>query len=259
MRARAWWVVLALAPVTASAGEPKPTPVDIKPIRDHLIVLQDAQGGTYVVLSGKDSRAFYGTGKTLYEQVVINAGSDGETGAWDIGVWAPRVPNIQPGSLIHKADGSFERFCGDKHQVGLSQVTGDKAKKILDQSSFVSTALIRSPHLIARDDAGIYYYVDKIRDEYGGKGFRVFVGKKGAMKQLPLTDIASDSAGEVFATKTGDLRLVRDKGDSDKPIATWVRGEKRTQLVRLDPDVDSPLIFKDLGVYTFIGTICDDL
>ena len=36
----------------------------------------------------------------------------------------------------------------------------------------------------------------------------MFVGKKGAMKQLPLTDVASDTAGEVFATKTGDLRLV---------------------------------------------------
>jgi hypothetical protein len=122
----------------------------------------------------------------------------------------------------------------------------------------MTTALIRRPYMLARDDSGVYYYVDVIRDQYGGNGYRVFVGKKGAMKQKPLTDIAKDTAGDVFATKTGDLRIVRDVTENKTEIA-WVKGGKRSPLVVLDTDANEPLIFKQLGVYAFTGNICDTL
>lgn len=249
----------ALVP-TVAAAEPKPTAVDVKPFRDQLIVLQDAQGGTYAVLPGKDGRAFFGTGKALYEQLIYGRSTNDD--AWDVSMWAPRVPNVQPGSIMRKADGSFSKWCGSEHETSLTQLTADKAKQVLDKSSFWTSAMIHRPHLLARDDAGVYYYVDVLREQYGGKGYRVFVGKKGAMKQLPLSDIASDTAGEVFATKSGNLRFIHDETlDEGKPktAVTWVRGEKRSPLVQLDVDMNSPLIFKDLGIYAFLGTICDDL
>lgn len=238
-------------------AEPKPKQVDIKAIRDKLIVLADADGGVYVVLGGSDGRLWYGSpkSKSLYEQVVTGRFTDGSTGKWDVSVWAPRVTNLQPGSVGRKEDGTYYRFCGEDRFVSLNEVTGDKARTVLDKSAFMSTAMIRRPHLLARDDSGVYYYVDVIRNEYGGKGYRVFVGKKGAMKQRPLTDIATDSAGDVFATKTGDLRIVRDTADSK---VAWVKGEKRTSLVSLDPDMNSILIYKDLGVYGFTGNICEN-
>jgi hypothetical protein len=40
---------------------------------------------------------------------------------------------------------------------------------------------------------------------------------------------------------------------------TWVKGEKRLELVYLDTDVNSAVIFRDLGVYTFLGTLCDNV
>lgn len=263
MRARTWSVVAVVSAVGAAAAEPTPRPVDIKPIRDQLIVLQDPDGGVYVALPGRDGRAFYGVprkGKqlNLYEQVVIGKFSDGTTGRWDLSVWAPRVPDFQPGSIGRKADGTYERWCGSDRNTPLTELTGDKAKAILDKSAFLSSAMIRRPYLLARDDAGVYYYVDVIRKEYGGKGYRVYVGKKGAMKQRPLTDIATDSAGDIFGTKTGDLRIVHDVSDS-KPTVTWVKGEKRMSLVSLDPDANTVLIFKELGIYGFVGTICEHL
>jgi hypothetical protein len=182
-----------------------------------------------------------------------------ETGAWDVSVWAPRVANIQPGSLQRKDDGSFHRWCGDSNDTPLKQLSADRAKGVLDKATLMTTAMTRRPHLLARDDAGTYYYIDVIRDQYGGSGFRVYVGKKGAMKLLPLSDVASDTGGEVFATKSGDVRIVRDNNNSEKATVTWVKGEKHTTLVKLDTDANSRLIFKDLGVYTFVGTLCDDL
>lgn len=261
MRARGWWLTVVLALATSAYADPKPKLVDIKPFRDRLVVLQDADGGTYIVAPGDEPKLFYGPGgknKKVYEQIIFGRYSDGGTGAWDLSMWAPRVPNVQPGSVQRKADGTYEKSCGRKHKVALTEVTGDKAKAIIDKTSFMTSALIRRPYLLARDDSAVYYYVDVLREQYGGKGFRVFIGKKGAMKQKPLTDVASDTAGDVFATKTGDLRIVRDVSEG-KPNIQWVKGNKRSTLVSLDTDANSALIFKDLGVYGFIGSICENI
>lgn len=260
MRARAWVVALVGIAVgfgTVAAADPKPTPVDIKPYRDQLLVFKDSAGYTYVIKPGSDPVVFYGNGKELYSQIIVGRSADGD--AWSISTYAPRVAEMRPGEIRRKKDGSLSKNCDGKDDYGLTQLTGDKAKAVLDKSAFLSPVLVRRAHLLARDDRGVYYYVDKLSRDHGGKGFRVFVGKKGAMKQLPLTDVASDSAGEIFSTKSGDLRLVDDKNADKTPPAVWIKGEKRTELLRLDLDVNSPLIFRGLGVYKFLGTLCDNL
>ena len=255
MRARGW--VLGVLGLCATAlADPKPEAVDIKPYKAELIVLQDAAGGTYVVRPGKDPKVFYGTAKLLYEQDVTGRSANGDAGTWSINTWAPRIPGIKPGGVMLKEDGSFERWCDNKDNAGLTQVVGDKAKAILDKYSFLTEFTVRRAHLLARDDSGVYYYVDRLTKNHGGKGFRVFVGKKGAMKQLSLTDVASDTEGEVFSTKTGDLRL--NSVASNKGV-TWIKGEKRVGLTWLDVDANSAVIFSGLGIYKFMGTLCDNI
>ena len=102
----------------------------------------------------------------------------------------------------------------------LTELTGDKAKAILDKYRVPDDGDRRTCRTCSRATTPASTTTSTgSRKVYGGKGYRVFVGKKGAMKQLPLTDVASDSAGDVFSTKTGDLRLVRnsenDKDDDD--------------------------------------------
>jgi len=264
MHARAWilrstWAALSwVGLVATAAADPTPKPVDIKAMKSHGQVLQDAQGGVYVVFRGDEPKVFYGPNpKAVYEQVIVGSSSDGE-GGWEFNTWAPRKPGNGLGSLEHKKDGSYHKSCGDKDDTGLTELSGDKARAVLDKAAFLSMGMIRVPHLLARDDSGVYYYVDRIAKVYGGKGYRVFVGRKGAMKPMPLVDVASDSAGDVFSTKSGDLRLVRNNEDSKQKM-TWVKGEKRTDLVFLDTDVNAVVIFKDLGLYGFLGTLCDDI
>jgi hypothetical protein len=253
-----WCIAASLAIGSTAAAEPKPKAVDIKPFRDKLLVLKDADGGTYVVLPGDDARIWYGLPKKpMYEQVVINRSTDGDK--WSIGMWAPRVGEFKPGSIDFHGNGEYFRYCGDAAKLPLTQLPSDQAKLVVDKGSFMSTAFVRRPYLLARDDSGIYYYVDVIRDQYGGNGFRVFVGKKGALKLRPLTDIASDSAGDIFSTKTGDLRFVHNVEDSGKQTIQWVKGGKKTDLVALDTDRNSRVIYKDLGVYTFTGSICENM
>ena len=248
--------MLLVCTASTAVADPKPIPVDIKPFKDKLIVLQDAQGGTYAVLYGDDKKIFFGTAKALYEQVVIGSSRNGD--AWMIDAWVPRIPDMHPALIQYKDDKTYFKSCDGKDDAALTQLTGDKAKQILDKAQFLSTALVYRPHLLGRDDSGQYYYVDKLAKQYGGHGYRVWVGKKGGMKQLPLVNIASDSAGEVFSTKTGDLRLVKENAEP-RANASWIRGEKRTQLVSLDLDANSVLIFRELGIYGFTGTLCDNL
>jgi hypothetical protein len=260
MRARGWVVVVLGLWVATAAAEPKPTPVDIKPFKSKLQVFQDGAGGTYVVLDelgASEARVWYGTGKLLYEQAVTGRSWDGDH--WSVNTWAPRLSDMHPAYLMYKDDGTYVRMCDGRDDAILSKLSPDKATAVLDKYKLMTIANVYVPHLLARDDGGIYYYVDRLRERYGSKGFRVFVGKKGAMKQLALVDIASDSMGQVFSTKTGDLRLVNTTDESSKGTTTWVRGEKRTTLLKLDVDVNSPVIFNDLGVYKFTGTLCDNI
>jgi len=261
MHARGWviGVVGLCGLLSAAAADPAPKPVDIKDAKPKAVVLQDAQGGTYVVFRTDDPKVFYGpNAKTVYEQVIVGSSSDGE-GRWEFNTWAPRVPEgSHLGTLEHHKDGTYQKTCRGKDDMGLTELSGDKARAILDKTAFVTMGIIRVPHLLARDDSGVYYYVDRLAKIYGGKGYRVFVGRKGAMKRMPLTDVASESAGDVFSTKSGDLRLVRNN-ENNKETMTWVKGEKRTELEFLDTEVNAVVIFKDLGLYGFLGTLCDDV
>ena len=258
MRARnAILLLLALTGI-AAADDPKPKAIDVKAIRDKLLLFEDTQGGTYVVLPGPDGRLFYGTNtKVVYEQIVVTKGTDGD--GWSFGVYAPRLSGITPAIVQRRKDTSaFERWC-DQASMPLKLVPADRAKPMLEKLQFMTNAMIRRPQFFARDDAGVYYYVDQLAKAYGGEGYRVFSGKKGAMKLLPLTDVAHDTGGDVFSTKSGDVRFVVDANDHSKNTAYWIKGDKKHELTILDPDTNSRVIFKDLGIYTFLGTVCDEL
>jgi hypothetical protein len=262
---RTWLVVGCLVLATAVAGaDVKPQKVDIKPFRGDLVVLQDALGGTYVVkphvrsidkAPSVKARIWYAAAKSkeLYEQDLSGHSRSGDK-KWAEHAWAPRIPHIRPATLEYD-DGVYSKMCGEPPRETLTQLTGDKANAVLDKYTFWTEFMVRRAVRLARDDTGRYYYVDRLTTRNGGGNYRVFVGKKGAMKQLPLTDVAVDTAGEVFATKTGDLRLVTT--NSREFTVAWIRGNRRTELIYLDVDANSPLIYSELGLWNFMGTMCD--
>ena len=261
------WVVVmvgalgALGPAAADKGDPAPKKIDIKPLRDQLEVLVDAAGGTYVVYAPRtsDYRVWYGTGASLYEQV--NQGRSANGDAWSLNLWAPRIPEFRPAGIDRRADGTYRKSCRDLDEAELTLLTGAKADAALAKVTLKTALLVRRPYVFARDESGVYYYVDRLVPQLGGKGFRVFVGRKGAMKQMALSDVASDSAGDVFSTRTGSLRLATNSNDGTaRPlVATWIRGERRVELITLDVHVNSPLICTDLGIYKQLGTVCDNI
>ena len=258
MRARAGIVLVTMISAVAAAGDPAPKPVDVKAIRDKLLVLTDANNAVYLISpdpTSSEAMVFFSSdSKTAYRQRIVSKTSNAGEHSWTFGLWAPRYSGVQPASVIRRADGTYERFCGNEHEIPLKEMPADKSKPLLAKLAFLEGAVARVPHLLARDDSGVYYYVDELAK---GKGFRVFVGKKGSMKEVPLTDTASDTGGEVYSTKSGDVRIVRKEADT-KSSVYWIKGEKKLELVDLDVDANSPLIYGQLGIYGFLGTTCEE-
>jgi len=255
-------VVAIVCGAAALAHADKPKPIDAKAVADKLDVFRDELGNIYVVpkpdaFSFEDAQqwVFYGDNKTLYQQRIISASQ--ESGRqYEFGMWAPRAKGLNLATIEYSGDKYQLRCRHTKEGVRvLTQLNADEAKTVLAHATFWPPLWQRQTHLLARDDDGVYYFVDQLRDELGGNGYRVFIGVKGAMKELAMTNVISDSAGEIFATKTGQLKIVN--GEDGKGY--WIKSGKKTELTVLEPVDNRYLIYRDLGIYGPLGAVCDDL
>ncbi|CAN5877837.1 hypothetical protein BH11MYX3_BH11MYX3_37170 [soil metagenome] len=239
-------------------ADDKPRPIDVKPVIDNLDVYRDDMGLVLVTpnpLTFKgdvESWVFYGDGKTLYQQRVIGNSISGAEVEWAI--WSPRVKGLQQAQVSSKANGVEVRCRAGKdgHQL-LVPVPKLQAKALLAKATFLPPLWQRQAQFLARDEDGVYFYVDRLQDELGGKGYRVFMGKKGSMKALSMTNIVSDSAGEIYATKAGELKIVT--GTDGR--AFWKKGGKKSELVVLELFSNRYLIYRELGIYGTLGVVCD--
>lgn len=247
---------LALCVSAADAGKKKKKKkkktddeiVDVSAYKDKMVVYTDGEGGYFAAVWNDTDTLFYGDGKTMLKQRVGSAFRDGTK--WEMRMWSPRVNGVAD---IIATDATGKMVCGDD-EFELTKLDDADAKKLLDKATFKGVFWKRQAHALSRDDRGTYYYVDRVRDELGGKGYRLFAGQKGAMKELPLINIVSDSEGEIFASKKGELRYVQERTK-----ASWFRGEKKTDLTPVPVENNMMLIYTDLGIYDgSLGTPCDE-
>ena len=246
----------AVAGVPSAADIKLTQVIDVNTINGDLTALEDPQSNTLVLIYREAQaapRVLVGNGRLFFEQVFRLSTTDFP----DIAFYMV-APRARPDgrTALSFTGGKYTYTCdGDgKDTVALTTLPPMKLAKALDKATFRSSALVRRTAMLARDAAGIYYFVDRLRDE--SSGFRVFVGKRGKLKQLPLVDVADDEAGMVFETKTGELRLMMDK--NKERTVTWSVKDKAKALKWLDPDGASYLIKRELGIYAGFGTLCDD-
>ena len=147
--------------------------------------------------------------------------------------------------------------CGARN-IPLTVVPTAEAQPLLAAAKLAEPEDQRVPHALARDQDATYYYVDRGSLPDTEKKYRLYVGKKGALKLQKMTDVASDSEGEVFATKTGSLKLILGKGKAE---SLWVAGKKEKKLLAIPVEANLNMIFTELGVYPGVklGNPCDDL
>ncbi|WP_342376072.1 hypothetical protein NVS55_33070 [Myxococcus stipitatus] len=146
--------------------------------------------------------------------------------------------------------------CGEKN-IALTVMEAGPAADVLRKSAFAPSPHQFAPYALLRDTKGNYYFVDRGTGTPDQKNYRVFIGPRGALKAQKMTNVISDSEGEIFSTKKGDLRLVLDKAKT----SVWIENKKKSLELRQVPvEENLPLIYNDLGVYEGVrlGTPCDD-
>jgi hypothetical protein len=146
--------------------------------------------------------------------------------------------------------------CGER-TTPFTLVEPEKAQKLLKEAKYEPNPQKYVPYALLRDTTGIYYLVERGFAPQDEKSFRVHVGPKGSLKRQEMKDIVSDSEGQIFSTKKGDLRLVVDRAEA--PM--WIEGSKKKVELRVVPVTENlPMIYNELGVYSGarLGTPCDD-
>jgi hypothetical protein len=243
-------------PAPKPAAEPAPETVDVAPVKDKLRVLHDGKKH-YVALipfdDGGWSHVYYGDGKTFHALRVIGSGANGRE-SFDFVFWEPRVKARWQASLEFKG-GKYEVLC-DTRKTELTALPDADGAAMIAAATFTKPLWRHRAFALARDDKGTYFYVDRQREPEDSLNFRLYSGPRGALKPLKMINVVSDSEGQIFSTKTGDLRLVLDRKE-----AAWVKGKARTSLTPLPIEDNAQLIYTDLGAYTGqrLGTPCDDL
>jgi hypothetical protein len=270
-------LVVCVGPGVAAKGPagpppvPPPKPYDISKFKDKLQVLHDGKEHYFVLLDiehGSLSKVkdafFYGDGKTFYRQYSPSGGRNKKDYSFTVG--DPRV--LYPARSIFEAKKGVLTFTCEKRETVLQPLERDKAVAMLDQAKFYDVYWTRTAHALARDDRGNYYYVDRlVADDYTGsghRGFRVFRGMRGKMRQLRMKNVVSDVKGEIFTTNRGQLRLIIPRGGTPgEGKGLWIAGKRRVNLTAI-PVRDlrtRVMIYRELGAYTGLKLHkpCDDL
>ena len=225
--------------------------VDVSAFRDDMVVLTNG-GGHYLIavpVSKHFDWAFVGDGKSFHQMLTFGGGMQAGV-SYSRSFWAPRQANE---AHLSWRNNKWTVMCGDS-ELELEVVPDEQAKQMLGSASFHTPLWKRSAFRLARDDRGTYFYVDRARDEYGGRDWLVYKGQKGNLELQKMTNIVHDSEGDIFSMSKGKIRLLVDD-DS----ATWIDGSKRTELVVLPLHNNLKLIYSELGVYLGeLGTPCDN-
>jgi len=230
---------------------------EVKDLRKDMAFFM-TPAGAYVAVAQTEAKnhVFFGTGRELYRQRVLISSIDDED---DISIlfWAPN--HARDGAV--ESDGQdWSLRCGEK-SVRLAPVDSDERDVMVATAKFHERRFQRAPYVLARNDRGEYFYVDRGAGPSKTSGFHLYLGRSGKVTKRKLRWVVSDSEGDVFATKRGELRVKRDE-TGDPAIAWKPRGGKKravTPLLTVPIGQNSLLIYKELGVYENqrFGTPCD--
>jgi hypothetical protein len=233
----------------------EPEKVDVSAQLKKMRVYSDGKNHFIAFARDKEqsipSEAFYGDGKSFYK--LRAPGYGGDRDSWSISLWDPRLSNALA-SLIYK-EGEVSVECQSR-KTALKELGVDDAKALASKAAFYGPRWKRMPRTLLRDDKGTYYFVDQQRDVPGMKDVKLYMGPRGKLKQQQMVNIVSDTQGDIFSTKNGDLRLIANQYDY-----RWVKGKKEVKLTQVSVEDNHVLIYTDLGVYEGmpLGTPCDDL
>lgn len=240
------------------AEEPQPDKASVRLVTD---------GKQHFIAFPKDDKEAWrgphywsAEGKAFYRLRSPGGGADGLK-SFGVTLWEPRIRGRGMTAGFGYREGKYSVTCGEK-EVELVPVPEAEARPLLEGATFYKPRWRRMPYALARDERGVYYFVDHLRDEERSgerrRDFRLFTGPRGALKEQKMTNLVSDSEGDIFGTRSGEFRLVLNREHGNRE-SKWVTGSKETKLTWVPVEDNVQVIYNDLGVYerAKLGTPCD--
>jgi hypothetical protein len=251
-----------MPPPEAARKVPKPwaessLPVPLAERRD-LAVYADDRGHFLAAapFEAGSRRVFAGSARKLFLQEVLAAGANG-TSAHGFAFWDPRART--PGEAFFEVRAGKARLVCGAREVPLRTLSRGEADAVLASATFYGPRWRREPHLLAQDDEGNFFYVDRARPgaERSGPDYRLYAGPAGKAARIEIASLAEGPDGLVLVTASGKLRLGRSADGA--PAVDWLAGGGRRMLRPLDPARSGALVYRQLGVYEpgALGTPCD--
>lgn len=235
--------------------------VDVSKVKPDLVILHDGSGHYLALLPTRElDLTFYGDGRTFHQLRIRGGSIDRGAGRSSRRFWSPISTDAD---IVMQPGQKWTVQCSDRTTPMVPLSAGD-TREMLNKARFVKPFWKRQALILARDDRGSYYYVDKIRDDRSAhdrerdpnppRGYRLYIGRKGRMVEQRLTDAVEDSKGMVLSIKKADLTV-----DFDTSSATFSSGKRKEKLVFLPVEDNTMLIYRDLGLYQKLGIPCDDM
>jgi hypothetical protein len=249
-----------VAALTLSTVAHADTAEEVKAVRTVGVVIHDGKGH-YVAFGEAEpdktdllnNVVYYGDGKTFYRQHIKAAG----TQVNDAVQWAmldERMGLELGRSSVTFQKGAWVAQCRDT-KTPMQVLDPKDARTLLAKAVFKPMGMDRQALVLGRDGT-TYYYADQARDEHATKTYRLFVGKRGALKEQPVKSAAVDAAGGVLTSKAGALRFTWKT-----PSVAWEpKPGKSVALSEVPIESNLELVYAELGVYNRrFGVPCDDL
>jgi TolB-like protein len=258
-------VLVTPGPSPAPAAKPAPVPWVEEPARVELgvrtrrAVFTDG-AGHYVTLvpAGIEEPLFSGDEKKLFRAWLVGGGRDGER-SWSLTFWDPRFPSGYQ-RTFESRDGKAVLRCGER-EIAFRHVAPQEARALLADVKPFKPRWRRYPRALARDDDGNYYLLEGARGADGKPAprddFRLWIGPKGRMVQVELTDTATDAGGLLALSRAGRFSVKHDPSGATR--AEWSTAAGTRALTWLDPEDHGSLIYTGLSVWAgqSLGTPCD--
>jgi len=237
--------------------------IQLKAGKRHVVIIVPPAGFETSDLLSSKIHVYFGDAKTLYRQPVDsyqNAKSDGEY----VGLQDWRSLRV---STLKRVGDTFSLNCGDSGKPGTGraiQLGAPQPAKLAKSTVIQEDLPGYEAYLLARaTSATTYYYVDRPRTEnHDSEAFRLFIGKRGALKRVPIKEQTRDTTSDVFVTAKGTLMITTPKTKGEKVTVTFSPNAKKQETLTTVPVYPNRfMIYGDLGVYTRdpSGIACEEL
>jgi hypothetical protein len=236
--------------------------VDVARHKPDMIVLHDGHDHYLALVPLRDLQlTFYGDGRTFHQLRIVSTFADIQVGNSTRRFWSPTSTDAD---IILDTSGKWTVRCSDRvtPMVPLEPV---QSREMLAAARFLAPLWKRDARALARDRRGTYYYVDRMRDDQQAarepeagpaRGYRLFVGRKGHMREQRPIDVVEDGDELAVSARAGALTI-----DDEARAAAMASGRatKPRQLTYLPVADNQLLIYRDLGLYRKLGVPCDDM